>query len=318
MNYAHKRYWEPSITQDILSSVSVGVLATALWQPLDMIKTRIQQRAEGIGIRQLGHYAGYNPNKVFREIHEQGHGMRGLYAGFDSALLGRGVYLFTRNLVYKIIYDRFKPVKPSNDLTANEKSLIAAISGAVAAIVSNPFEVVLIRQQVDGAFPPERRRNYKSFFDGYNRIVSQENGTIGLMKGVFPSILRSIALNISISAPFNIINECMWNCFGDTYVNRPIALVFGALSATFFALPFDNIKTRLQFASTDPAQNRINYEGAIDCGRKILLIESWQGFYVGFYAFFVRMYLYGITTILAMDYITTRWKKKAGLKPKYI
>jgi len=46
-----------------------------------MVKTRIQQRAEGIGIRQLGHYGGYNPNKVFREIHAQGNGMRGLFQG---------------------------------------------------------------------------------------------------------------------------------------------------------------------------------------------------------------------------------------------
>ncbi len=46
-----------------------------------MVKTRIQVRAEGIGIRQLGIYAGYNPNKIFREIHAQGNGMKGLYAG---------------------------------------------------------------------------------------------------------------------------------------------------------------------------------------------------------------------------------------------
>lgn len=46
-----------------------------------MIKTRSQQRSEGIGIRQLGIYGGYNPNKIFREIHAQGLGMKAFYAG---------------------------------------------------------------------------------------------------------------------------------------------------------------------------------------------------------------------------------------------
>lgn len=316
MNYSYKRYWEPSTTQALASSVSVGVLSTALWYPLDLVKTRIQQRAEGIGIRQIGLQAGYNPNKIFREVHAQGLGMKGLYAGLDSALLGRSVYLFTRNLVYKVIYDRFKPAKASNDLTGREKAVIGAIAGTIAAIVSNPFEVALIRQQTDGALPLERRRNYGSFVDAYAKITNE--GGLAIMKGVVPAIWRSIALNISMSGPFNYFNEAMFNCFGDTDANGPIALIPAALFGTAVALPFDNIKTRLQYAFPEPGQNRLNYQSFIDCARKVILFEEWTGFYPGFYAYFVRTYFYGLTTILAMDYLTSRWKRKAGLKPKYI
>jgi len=297
--------------------VSVGILATAMWQPLDMVKTRIQQRAEGIGIRQIGHYAGYNPNKIFREIHAQGLGMKGLYAGFDSAILARSSHLFARNLVYKVIYDRIKPRKPSNDLTGREKALLGAFAGAIGAIVSNPFEVALIRQQCDGALAVERRRNYASFFDAYGRISSAEGG-LGLMKGVVPSILKAIMLNISISGPYNYFDEAMYNCFGDTHANRPIALFIASIFATGVTIPFDNLKTRLQYAFPDPAQNRINYQGVIDCGRKVFLIEGWQSFYVGFYAFFARTFLYGLTTVFAMDCLNTRMKKKAGFKGKYL
>lgn len=318
MNYSHKRYWEPTTFQAVTSSVSVGVLSTALWQPLDLVKTRIQQRAEGIGIRQVGPYAGYNPNKVFRESHAQGLGMRGLYAGLDSALLARGSYLLTRNLVYKVLYDRFKPKKASNDLTSREKAVLGSIAGAAGAIVSNPFEVALIRQQCDGALAPERRRNYTSFLDAYGKISAGSQGGLGLMKGVIPSIHRSIALNMSMSVPYNHINEWMFNRFGDTHANRPIALVFGALVAATVALPFDNIKTRLQYTFSDPAKNRLNYTGFIDCARKVFLHESWTGFYPGYFVYFVRTYLYGITTIYAMDLVTNRWKRKAGLKPKFI
>lgn len=317
MNYSYKRYWEPSTVQALSSSVSVGLLATALWHPLDMVKTRIQQRAEGIGIRQIGIYAGYNPNKVFREIHAQGNGMKGLYAGIDSALLSRGIYLFTRNLVYKVIYDRIKPKKASNDLTPKEKALLAAFAGSVGAIVSNPFEVTLIRQLTDGALAPERRRNYGGVFDAYSKISSAEGG-FGLMRGVLPSIYRAIALNISISGPYNFFNEAMYNCFGETEANRPVALILASVPATLVTLPFDNIKTRLQYAFADPAQNRLNYNGFVDCARKIFMFEGWQSFFVGSYAYYTRTLLYGLTTIYTMDIINDRWKRKAGLKGKYL
>jgi len=317
MNYSYKRFWEPSTTQALTSSITVGLFATALWHPLDLVKTRIQQRAEAIGIRQLGAYGGYNPNKVFREVHAQGNGMKGLYAGIDSALMGRATYLFARNLVYKVIYDRIKPKKATNDLTNREKAVLASFAGAVGAIVSNPFEVALIRQQTDGALAPERRRNYAGFFDAYGKIAS-EHGSLGLFKGVVPSILRAIALNASLSTPYNFYNEAMFNCFGDTDANRPVALFIASIFATAVVLPFDNIKTRMQYAFPDPAMNRLNYEGFVDCARKIFLFENWTGFYVGFYAYAVRTFLYGVTTIYAMDVFTNRWKKQAGLKGKYL
>lgn len=318
MNYSNKRYWEPTTFQAITSSVSVGVLATALWQPLDLVKTRIQQRAEGIGIRQVGPYAGYNPNKIFREVHSQGLGMRGFYAGLDAALLARGSYLFTRNLVYKVIYDRVKPVKPSNDLTPREKAVLSAFAGSIGAIVSNPFEVVLIRQQCDGALAPERKRGYASFFDAYSKIAAGPQGGLGLMRGVVPSILRAIVLNASISFPYNHSNEWMFNHFGDNYANRPIALAIGALVGATLSLPFDNLKTRLQYAFSDAAKNRLNYAGTIDCARQVFIHEAWTGFYAGYYVYIVRTFLYGLTTIYAMDFVTNRWKRQAGLKPKFI
>jgi solute carrier family 25 oxoglutarate transporter 11 len=48
---------------------------------------------------------GINPNKVFREIHETGNGLRGFYLGFEAALCGRLLYLFLRNFLHKISYD---------------------------------------------------------------------------------------------------------------------------------------------------------------------------------------------------------------------
>ena len=46
-----KRFWEPSYIQAISLSLFAGAVATAITHPIDFVKTIIQYRAEGIGLR---------------------------------------------------------------------------------------------------------------------------------------------------------------------------------------------------------------------------------------------------------------------------
>lgn len=314
MHTSYKRYWEPSLAQTLSSSLVVGAIATAVTYPIDLVKTRIQHRAEGIGIRQKGYRAGYNPFLEFRRISETGRGFSYFFHGLEAALVSRSVYLLTRNLIYKIIYDYTKPVKPSNDLTYREKSVLSGFAGTVAAIVSNPFEVVLIRQQVDGALPKDVRRNYAGLIEGYNQLATREGGAGALFKGVQASILRSLVLNTALSLPYNFINESFWVSFGDSIWNRPVALVLATTFATFFAAPVDNIKTRLQKQFPDPSLNRLTYAGVVDCAQKMVAHENLYSFWIGYNAFWMRTFFYAGTTIVLMDILTTHWKRRAGLK----
>lgn len=153
MNASYKRYWQPSTVETVSSSLVVGALASFVAYPFEFIKTRIQLRSEGIGIRGRNLAAGYNPWNVFRGIQASGVGIRGLYQGFDSFILGRLSYLFIRNLTYKLIYDSHKPVKAHNDLTTREKAVIAAFAGALAAFITTPFELVNVRQIAERHLP---------------------------------------------------------------------------------------------------------------------------------------------------------------------
>jgi hypothetical protein len=91
------------------------------------------------------HFWGYNPFKELRTIHSTGKGTKQFFAGFDSALMARMSHLLVRNYIYRIIYDKYKPFKPHNDLTIREKSAIAAFAGSIAAVISNPFELAMVR-----------------------------------------------------------------------------------------------------------------------------------------------------------------------------
>ena len=41
MNYSYKRYWEPSTSEVITSSLGIGALTTAIVYPIEFVKTRI-------------------------------------------------------------------------------------------------------------------------------------------------------------------------------------------------------------------------------------------------------------------------------------
>jgi hypothetical protein len=92
---------------------------------------------------------GYNPFRVLREMHSTGGGMTQFYGGYSANLIGRLQYLFIRNSLYKIIYDRVKPAKATNDLTIREKMFLSGTVGGIAAITNTPFSVISIRQMID-------------------------------------------------------------------------------------------------------------------------------------------------------------------------
>ena len=48
------------------------------------------------------------------------------------------------------------------------------VSGGIAALISCPAEVTLVRISNDNTLPIESRRNYKGVFDAFQRILREE------------------------------------------------------------------------------------------------------------------------------------------------
>lgn len=256
MNYSYKRYWEPSTSQVVGLSLSVNALSTALTYPAEFVKVRTQVRTEAVGIRSKNLHMGINPFKVFREIHQTGAGLKGFYHGFESHLVGRLSYLLIRNLTYKVIYDRSKPVKAHNDLSHREKGAIAAFAGGLAALLTSPAELVNTRTIAEGGKPKEWRWGYKGLMDGINKIAASEGGNAALLRGAHANVLRAVILNISLTGPFDYLNEKIWITFGDMTWNKYAALSWAAFWGTLATLPFDNVRTRLYAQNLDPTKNR--------------------------------------------------------------
>ena len=151
--------------KDFLFAGLSGMTATAVIQPIDTIKVRIQLIGES------GKGSSTSPFVVGRNIIAQ-EGVAGLYKGIDSALFRQATYGTARLGFYKFLFN--KRMAQKGEVVFHEKIGISLIAGVLGTMIGNPADLALVRFQSDAYLPVEQRRNYKHVFDAFGRIVKEE------------------------------------------------------------------------------------------------------------------------------------------------
>ena len=156
-------------------------------------------------------------------------------------------------------------------------------------MVGNPADLALIRMQSDGLKPKDQRANYRSVFDALKRIAGAE-GIGALWAGAYPTVIRAMALNFGQLTFFaeskSQLKQRAPNLSETTRTFAASAIA--GFFASFFSLPFDFIKTRLQKQTRGP-DGKLPYAGLFDCARKVVRDEGWLRFYRGFSTYYVRI-----------------------------
>jgi solute carrier family 25 (mitochondrial oxoglutarate transporter), member 11 len=262
-----------------------GMTATACIQPIDMIKVRLQLAGEGVR-------AGPKPSAlgITRDIIAQGK-VLDLYTGLSAGLLRQAVYT-TARLGF---FDTFQTAlsaraeKNGTTITFLERSAAGLSAGGLAAMVGNPADLALIRMQSDGLKPKDQRANYRSVFDALKRIAGTE-GIGALWAGAYPTVIRAMALNFGQLTFFaeskSQLKQRAPNLSESTRTFAASAIA--GFFASFFSLPFDFVKTRLQKQTRGP-DGKLPYAGLLDCARKVIRDEGWLRFYRGFSTYYVRI-----------------------------
>ncbi|CRK33834.1 hypothetical protein BN1708_019316, partial [Verticillium longisporum] len=115
-------------------------------------------------------------------------------------------------------------------------------------MLGNPADLALIRMQSDGLKPLAERKNYKSVIDALSSIAKSE-GVTALWSGAAPTVVRAMALNFGQLAFFSEAKSQLKQNAGSTLSPQAQTLAASAIAgffASFFSLPFDFVKTRLQ------------------------------------------------------------------------
>lgn len=269
------------------------MMATCCVQPIDIIKVRLQIRGEQ-GIANL------SPFNVAKEILAEG-GVRRFYRGLDSALVRQMTYTTTRFGVYLNVSQYMQKNLPEGkkNISFGQKCLASLIAGATGAFVGNPADLALIRMQADNTLPPEERRNYRNVGDAFIRIVREE-GLFELWKGVGPTMVRAMALNLGMLGPYDQSKEILSKLMGDGMSTNLAASACAGFFASFMSLPFDNVKTKLQRMKRG-ADGVYPYRGMTDCAIKTIAKEGPLGFYTGFPTYYARIAPHCMLVLLIGD-----------------
>ena len=261
-----------------------GMVATTVIQPVDMIKVRIQLAGEGTA---GGPKA--SPLAVARGIIASGK-VLDLYTGISAGLLRQAVYTTARLGFFDTFMGSLtaRAKEQGNAIGFKERATAGLAAGGIAAMIGNPADLALIRMQSDGLKPLAERKNYKSVIDALSNIAKSE-GIGALWSGAASTVARAMALNFGQLAFFSeakvqLKKKTDLSARAQTLSASAIAGFF----ASFFSLPFDFVKTRLQKQSKGP-DGKLPYSSMADCFRKVAKQEGVLRFYRGFGTYYVRI-----------------------------
>jgi len=275
-----------------------GMVATTVIQPVDMVKVRIQLAGEGVA-------GGPKPTplSVTREILASGKALD-LYTGLSAGLLRQAVYTTARLGFFDTfmgqLADRAKAKGQS--VGFGERATAGLAAGGLAAMIGNPADLALIRMQSDGLKPVDQRRNYKSVIDALASIARSE-GVAALWAGAAPTVVRAMALNFGQLAFFSEAKAQLKEKTGlSSRAQTLSASAIAGFFASFFSLPFDFVKTRLQKQQRGPG-GKLPYSGMGDCFAKVARQEGLMRFYRGFGTYYVRIAPHAMVTLIVADYL---------------
>ena len=261
-----------------------GMTATTVIQPIDMVKVRLQLAGEGAktGPRP-------SPLAVARDIVSSGK-VLDLYTGLSAGLLRQAIYTTARLGLFDTMMTVLKTraEQKGSKVGFAERAMAGLSAGGLAAMIGNPADLALIRMQSDGLKAKAQRADYRSVIDALLRI-SKSEGVLALWSGAFPTVARAMALNFGQLAFFSEAKQQLQTHTSlSTRTQTLTASAVAGFFASFFSLPFDFIKTRLQKQQKGP-DGKLPYQGMIDCARKVIRQEGLLRFYRGFGTYYVRI-----------------------------
>lgn len=268
--------------------------ATTAIQPIDMVKVRLQLAGEGVktGPRP-------SPWSVGRDILRAGK-VSDLYTGLSAGLLRQAVYTTARlgffDTFMSALKIRAETKAAGSGTTAGagvvgfkERAVAGLSAGGLAACIGTPADLALIRMQSDGLKPKGERASYRGVGDALMRITKAE-GLGALWAGAAPTIVRAMALNFGQLAFFSEAKGQLAKRVPevDPGMRTLAASAVAGFFASFFSLPFDFVKTRLQRQAKGGTGARA-YKGMADCFARVAREEGFLRFYRGFGTYYVRI-----------------------------
>eukprot|EP01147_Barroeca_monosierra_P003008 gene3008-8189_t len=304
-----------------IRGIAFGAIASSFAEivtmPIDVVKVRLQmQGADG-----TQHYSG-----VFDAAQKTARreGLSALWKGIKPALLRQAhetiFNFFSCQIFFSLVgrvrrsernrYGLYAPIRnaigvgagtPKKDIGFHHKFLAGALSGALAAFLANPTDLVKVRLQVDGmSSSPPRYHGMGHCL----RAISKQEGILAFWKGSGPTMGRATVL---AAVELSSYDEIKKQLIAYNLVQpRTISGVFVSSLMTGFVCalsssPFDVVKSRVMGQPVDSSGRGVLYRGMLHCFVKTFQKEGIFAFYRGFFPNWARLAPRSVICFVVME-----------------
>jgi solute carrier family 25 (mitochondrial oxoglutarate transporter), member 11 len=215
-------------------------------------------------------------------------GVRGLYDGLSAGVLRQVFYATSRFGLFETFKDKLHEIRGKTDFASRVG--LGAITGGMAAYISCPMEVCVVRMSNDSTLPLSERRNYKGVFDTASRIVREE-GVTAFWRGSNPFVARAMMVGVFQVATLDQFKELFANTLGqrqDSIPNVFCSAMASGLVYSVATMPLEACKNRMANQKIDPITKELPYRGILQTMQKISATEGFFALYNGFLPYYIR------------------------------
>eukprot|EP01041_Mallomonas_annulata_P001334 gene1334-2575_t len=293
---------EGPLSKTALNFATAGLGGVSGWivvHPFNTLAIRMNLAASE-GTAKI-HFRQYAMDTVGKE------GVLSLYSGLSAGITRQVFYATSRLGLFEILRDEMAKYRPTDIWS---RLITGCISGGMAAAISCPAEVTLVRMSNDSTQPVAERRNYKGVLNAFQRILSEE-GPHTFFSGVGPLINRAMLVGA--------VQVGTYDQFRSTYksmgIKHELLNVFCAsmTSGLLFAvstMPLESAKNRMAFQKADPITGIKPYRSTLQTIRAIAKTEGALSLYNGFSPYYLRCGGHTVCMFIAVETLRNMYKKQ--------
>ena len=227
-------------------------------------------------------------------------GLLNLYQGLGAGITRQIFYATSRFGIFEVLRDELAKHRPM-DLAG--RLLSGCISGGIAALISCPAEVTLVRISNDSTLPVDKRRNYTGVLNAASRILTEE-GPSAFLRGSGPFVNRAMmvgAVQVGTYDEFRAV-------FRRNGITQELSNVFCAAMASgliysVVTMPLETAKNRMAFQKPDPVTGKVPFTGALQTMKSIVAAEGAAGLFSGFPPYYIRCGGHTVCMFLAVEWL---------------
>lgn len=215
-------------------------------------------------------------------------GWMGLYDGLAAGVLRQVVYATARFGLFETFRDKLHDYRGKTDFAS--RVVVGAITGGIAAYLSCPMEVCVVRMSNDSTLPVSERRNYKNVIDTATRIVREE-GVATFWRGSNPFVTRAMFVGVFQVATLDQFKAWYVALLGqqqNSLTNVFSAAMTSGLIYSMATMPLEATKNRMAGQRPDKATGQLPYRTIMQTLRKVSSEEGVMALYNGFFPYYVR------------------------------